>query len=174
LKKKRVLVFLAAVETLAIIGLAIALGYVLTKPEVPVVVGKVYQDNRYGGTFGSLDEWDYPLTQCQVVLRYAGAEGKATIAEGKESTWQIYVSDGKIIDQVQVDENGVYGLELDWQPRGIFKGDMNQEVTAVLCRVEILAPVQGFYNQKVISSSQIRVEATEDAKVILGPIFLLS
>jgi hypothetical protein len=172
LKKRNVIV--GMIVLLIIIGLASTLGWSLTKTEVPVVVGKVYQDSRYGGTPGALDEWDYPLTQCQVVLRYAGAEGKATIAEGKESTWQIYVSDGKIIDQVQVDENGVYGLELDWQPRGIFKGDMNQEVTAVLCRVEILAPVQGFYNQKVISSSQIRVEATEDAKVILGPIFLLS
>lgn len=161
---------------IVVAGLAISLGLSLSSSnEVqPVITGKVCQDNRYGGILGCLDDWDYPVTQCQVILRYAGAEGTVEI-DGQRSPWSVYVSNGKIIDQVQVDENGVYSFKLDWQPEGVFVGGgIDQKITTALYQVELLVPVQGFNTQKVIGSSQVRVKLTEETETILGPIFLLS
>lgn len=164
---------LVGLTVATILGLAISLGWSLSRPdEAPITVtGQVRQDNRHGGTLGCLDEWDYPVTQCRVILRYAGAEGFAEI-EGQRSPWNVYVSNGKIIDQVQVNEDGVYSFKLDWQPEGVFTGDTTQEVTAVFYQIELLVPVEGFYDQKVIGPSRIKI--TENTEAAQGPIFLLS
>lgn len=170
---------------IAVAGLCIAaivLGVLLllcgNKPDEAkpaVIVGKVYEDSRYKGTFGCLDEYDFSLTQCQVVLRYAGCEGSAKVEGDQTSPWYVYVSNGKIVDQVQVDKQGVYRFYLgDWKPEGIFTGDMEQEVTVVIYNVELLVPVEGFCSQKAISSSQVRIKISEDNKVIQGPFFIVS
>jgi len=110
------------------------------------------------------------VTQCRVILRYAGAEGTADISGG-QSPWSIYVSNGRIVSEAQVDENGVYTFSLNWDPVGAFTGDIDQDVTTVIYRVEVLTPVPGFYNQVFIDSDQIRV--TKGNKIIQGPQILL-
>ena len=166
---------LTVILLIAVIILGAFLGLRGNRPDETfqpvIIVGKVCQDSHYGGTLGCLDTWDFPVTQCQVILRYAGAEGTTQIDNQASSPWSVYVSNGKIIDQVQVDENGVYSFNLDWQPEGVFTGDKNQEVTAVLYEAEIMTTIQGFCGQTVIGLSQIRV--TKDTEAVSGPIFLL-
>lgn len=168
----KILAWIIVVVVVVTVILAAALGWSLTKPGVPVVTGRIYQDSNYGGTRGALDEWDTPVSCYQVIIRYAGAEGTAEISGQTSSSWGVYVSNGKIIDQVQVDEDGVYRFPLDWQPKGPFTGHEDQEVVTVLYQVEVLVP-QGSY-VKAITSSQVRIRLTEDAKVIPGPSFLVS
>ena len=162
-----------------IIGLAVSLGWSLTRPNkaqpvtMPVIItGKVWQNSHYGGALDCLDAWDFPVTRCQVILRYAGAEGIFTQTDSQTSSpWSVYVSNGKIVDQVQVDEDGVYFFKLDWEPEGAFTGNINQEVIAVLYQVEIMTTIQGFCDQTVIGSNQIRI--TKDSEVIhVSPILL--
>ena len=158
-----------------IVGLLSYIGWSQTRPDEthPVIItGKVCQDSHYGGTLGCLDAWDLPVTECQVILRYAGAEGIAQIDGQTLSPWSVYVSNGKIIDQVQVDENGAYSFRLDWEPEGVFTGNINQEVTVVLYQLEIRTTIQGFCDQTIIGSNQIRV--TKNTEAVPGPIFLLS
>lgn len=169
-----------AVLIIVVIVVSVFLGWSLTRPDEPqpvtiepvTIIGRVLQDSRCGGTLGCLDTWDSPVTQCQVTLRYTGAEGTVQIDGQTSSPWSVYVPDGKIVDQVQVDKNGAYSFKLDWPPEGVFTGDINQEVTVVLYQLEIMTTIQGFCGQTVIGSNQIRI--TEDVEVVPGPTFLLS
>jgi hypothetical protein len=155
----------------AVIVLGIFLGLCKSRPDDILVVGKVWQNNYHGGSQEALDSWDFPLTDCRVVLRYAGAEGTADLSGG-QSPWSIYFSNGRIVSEAQVDEDGVYSFNLNWDPpEGVFKGGIDQDVEVVIYQVEVLTSVQGFYRQVMIGPDQVRL--TKDTKIIQGPQILL-
>lgn len=138
------------------------------------ITGQVFADNTYYGAIGALDANDSPAQNVQVALYQIGADGKMKVSGANaDSGWNFSNYPGKLVDQVKVDENGIYRFKLTWSPSPVLSGDIVQQSTTTLVyRVEVISLVNGRYSNQMIFGNPINVSKID--RTVTGSTILLT